>query len=155
MWLYLGIFSVVITVLAWYKPSPNSIITYTKSVLSIGGKVCKVIRKNRLKWTRQMITNQLSIWLIEIKPRHYIIHYPFGVNWYKIIVVRHRGPCKIDTVTDHNGMDVTKDIFAYMGPGHNFHEMRVTPTLLGYKKLVFTFINTETKTFIDTEQIIL
>nr|QBK88281.1 MAG: uncharacterized protein LCMAC202_06430 [Marseillevirus LCMAC202] len=102
-------------------------------------------------WTKQIIANQIGNRLVEMHHHHYIIHYPYGVTWYKIIVPRRRGPCLIDTVTDGDNNDVKKDVFAYMGPSHNFHGVTVTPSMLGYDSLTFTYISGEANTFAGTD----
>ena len=127
MWLYLGIF---ISLVLSYHLFNRSTYTVLKEIHRSGLRICVV-------WARQVITNWLSIKFIEIHHRYYIIHYPYGVTWYKIIVPRRRGPCTIHSITDADGNDVKDAIFAFMGPGHSFHGIRVTPRMLGYETLTF------------------
>jgi hypothetical protein len=118
---------------------------YLKFVVGI------LCQKNRLQWIQQIFANQLSKHLVEIHHRHYIIHYPYGITWYKIILPRRIGPCMIDTVVDHHANNVKKDIFAFMGPTHNFHGLQLTPNVLGYDSLTFTFLDGTFKTFESTD----
>ena len=152
MWLILGILS-VIGGAAYFRlvPTLSDISTSVKHVYSTIIEVCKVIRRNGigtcLVWTNQVITNQICNQLVEMHHKYYVIQYPYGVSWYKIIVPRHRGPCKIDTIVDSTGTDVKKDIMMYMGPSHNFHGTTITPTMMGYEQLTFTYLNGTVKTF--------
>nr|QBK87476.1 MAG: hypothetical protein LCMAC201_03860 [Marseillevirus LCMAC201] len=58
----------------------------------------------------------------------------------------------VDTI-DCNGNNVKKDVLAYMGPSHNFHGISITPKMLGYDSLTFTYLSGDTKTFTATEEI--
>ncbi len=157
MWLYLGILSTATIVAAWYLKKVPSPMLATRHTYTVTIEICKVIRRNGLGicllWTRQVIANQIGRRLVEMHPRYYVIHYPFGVTWYKIIVPRRKGPCLIDTVSDGDGKDVKKDVRAFMGPSHNFHGMTVTPKMLGYDSLIFTYIGGKTKIFAELDEI--
>lgn len=152
MWFYIGIIAAAWTV---YKigrvPTPTDIVVTTKHVYTVTSQVYTAIRNTGLGvcliWTQQVIANRISRNLVEIHHRHYIVHYPYGVTWYKIIIPRHRGPCKIDTIVDSNGKDVKKDVCSFMGPSHNFHGIKVSPGMLGYESLIFTNISGVEKIF--------
>jgi len=155
MWLFINLLSVTtLTVLtAWYfgkLPNPTNSYRVTKNVY-------KVIQQNGfygcLQWARQIIAYQLGRRLVEIHHKYYIINYPYGVTWYKIIVPRRRGPCRIDEITDGDGNDVKKEVTAYLGPSHNFHGVTVTPTMLGYDSLTFTYLTGEPRTFLKSQDI--
>ena len=161
MWLYLGIFTTTLVgTLAWYKnqvSTPTDLVMTIRHIYMVTKEVYKVIRQNGLRtcivWAKQVIANQIGGRLVETHRRYYIIHYPYGITWYKIIVPRRRGPCLIDTVTDGDGNDVKKEVFAFMGPSHNFHGVSVTPKMLGYNTLNFTYLNGEVKAFAETDTI--
>lgn len=159
MWLYLGIVAASLLAGWYYNKIPTIPDTIEAGVhtYTVTKEVCKVIRRNGLgvclKWTQQVIANQIGNRLVEMHHRYYVIHYPYGVTWYKIIVPRRRGPCKIDTVVDQDGKDVKKDVFAYMGPSHNFHGVAITPKMLGYESLTFTDIFGDARVYTEEEVI--
>ena len=157
MWFYIGILATL--AVSYFKkiPTPTDLIIATSHTFIVTREIYRVIRRNGLgiclMWTQQVIANQIGRRLVEMHHRHYIIHYPYGVTWYKVIIPRRRGPCLIDTVTDADGNDVKDDVFAFMGPSHNFHGVQVTPKLLGYKSLTFTDLTGESKVFAENEAI--
>ena len=120
--------------------------------------IFNVVKKTKMEtyyvWGKQILTNKISKNIVEMHHRYYIINYPFGVSWYKIIIPRKRGPCLIDTITDGQEVDITKHIFTFMGPSYNFHGIDITPKLLGYEKLNFYFTSGEKRIFKDNEKII-
>jgi hypothetical protein len=122
-------------------------------------ELCKIIKLNGinicLKWTHQLIANQIAKRLVEVHHKYYIIHYPYGVTWYKILIPRNRNPVLIETVYDSNGTDVTEDILQYMGPSHNFHGQRIRPIDMGYSSLKFVFTLDNDKYFNEEDIIIL
>jgi len=127
--------------------------------LSTIKEIYNTIRNNGISicfnWTNKIITNTIGKHLIEMHHKYYIIHYPFGIKWYKIIIPRKRGPCLIDEIIDSNGNNVNADIFDYLGPCHNFHGQNMTPEILGYESLTFNYINGTSKTFKNDECIII
>ena len=135
MWIYIGI--AITTLVAFTK--------YAKMVIVAGRRI--IIQRNSLHWLQQVFANQLSHRLVEIHHHHYVIHYPYGITWYKILLPRRIGPCMIDEITNHAGNNVKNDVFAFMGPNHDFHGTKVTPEMLGYKSLTFTYLDTTEKTF--------
>lgn len=159
MWFYIGILS-TIAFSVWYLgriPTPTDIVLSAKHTYVISREVFKVIRRNGLGvcliWTKQVIANQIGNRLVEMHHKYYIIHYPYGVTWYKMIIPRRRGPCMIDSIKDSDGNDIKQDIVPYMGPSHNFHGTRVTPKMLGYDSITFIYLNGTEKTFQSTEPI--
>ena len=117
--------------------------------------IFNTIRKNGIgicyEWSNKIFSNTVGKYLIELHHTHYIINYPFGVNWYKIIIPRKRGPCMIDEIMDEKGCDIKEKILSFMGPCHNFHGQEMTPKILGYGSITFTFINEDIKTFTGDE----
>jgi len=109
--------------------------------------------KNAKHIIEQLITNKVAKYFVHVDKNYYIVHYPFGVNWYKIIIPRHRKPCKITSITDSSGLDISKDIFEYMGPSHNFHGITVSPQILGYETIIFEYINGDKKEFSNKDEI--
>lgn len=101
----------------------------------------------------QLITNRLAKKCISMHHKYYIVEYPYGVSWYKIIVPRNRRPCLIDDITDAHGCSVKTQLKPYLGPGNNFHGQRVTPNLLGFSRLTFTYANGDELTFGEFDEI--
>ena len=88
---------------------------------------------------KQTFANFLSKKHVEINTNYYIVYYPYGVSWYKIIVPRNRRPMVIDSITDENGVDIKSQVLSFMGPGHNFHGMMVTPKMMGFQKITIEY----------------
>ena len=87
--------------------------------------ICKTV-------VQEVVAYYLSQYLVEVHHNYYIIHYPFGMKWYKIIVQRVRGPQSVDSVYSHDGTDITDSIAEYFGPCYNAHQTAITPKLLGH-----------------------
>lgn len=159
MWFYATIISIscVITTTFYLKKilSKDNI----KMSFSVVKEVYKTIRDNGIgicyKWTNKITTNVLGKHLIEMHHKYYIVNYPFGVNWYKIIIPRKRGPCLIDEIIDGEGKDIKANIFEYMGPCHNFHGLSVTPSMLGQTQITFKYLDGTEKTFANNDIITL
>ena len=130
MWLYIGILGAA---LVWHKTLSQRIVLAT--------------------WTRQVFANQISRYLVNVRDTDYIVHYPLGVTWYKIIIPRRRGLSQIDTIITGDGKNVKKQVAAFMGPSHNFHGQPVTPKILGYNTLTFTLLDGTSVTYGSGEEI--
>lgn len=139
MWLYLGIFTAMLS--AYYK---QQLATAIKTVW----------QKPSLPfhWAKEFCTYQLGRRITEMHHAHYIVNYPHGFTWYKILIPRKRGPCEIMDIHDQDGNNVTDTILQFMGPGHNFHGIPTTPKMLGFESLTFSFLIDEKK--FEQEQII-
>ena len=153
MWLSLGLFTLVgfaIQIIGLRRLA--KLFQFSKEacflIIKDGPRICLV-------WARQLISSQIGKYLVEIHHQYYLVHYPYGATWYKIMIPRNRGPCMIDTITNDVFEHVKKEVIPFMGPGHNFHGSRVTPGMLGYESLTFTFINGDTRTFCKNEILIL
>lgn len=107
---------------------------------------------NLYTWTSGTFVNRLFKSLVQVHHKYYIVWYPYGITWYKMIVPRNRKPCMVDQIYagDEN---VTADIRQYMGPYHNFHGQQVTPKMLGYSELRFTYIDDSDHTFVRDDPI--
>lgn len=160
MWYFIGFASTIFFAGAFFRQKDcyprvketvvngfSAIIEGVKLVRENGFGVCMV-------WSKQIITNYISKRLVETHHRYYIIHYPYGVTWYKMIIPRKRGPCRITRVTCV-GKDVTSDVLKYMGPSHTFHGVKITPKMLGFSELSFHFLDNTVQTFGETEPITL
>lgn len=149
MWLYLVLVTGAITGFSFYK------FQTLRDGLRIGKEVYKVIKRNGpgvcLYWSRQIMTNQCAKYFVEMHHKYYIVHYPYGVTWYKIMIPRRRGPCKVDTITDIEGNDVKQELQSFLGPGDNFHGINITPNMIGYSQLTFAYIDGDIKTFVGDE----
>lgn len=147
MWFYIGI---AVTTLTLLTQDPRRVFNAGKDLGKMiyreGPSVC-------IEWVRKLMTNQLGNRCIEMHHKYYIIEYPYGVSWYKIVVPRRRGPSKIAEICNEWGRDVKEEILPFMGPSHNFHGLAVTPSQLGYNELTFTDLVGDKRTFRDTEPI--
>lgn len=85
----------------------------------------------------------LSNWIIEDQPQYFIINYPYGIKWYRLMIPKNNR--RIISVTNELGENIKQEIKDYMGPYDNFGNVRgITPNLLGYSQLTFKdVLNTE------------
>lgn len=107
-----------------------------------------------LTWINGYITNRISRYFVEIDKDSYIIHYPYGVRWYRIKVSKTSGPSPYITKISGDGKDVTAEIKQLMGPSNNFHNQPASPESLGYKKMIFEYALEDTKEFNDDDTIV-
>jgi hypothetical protein len=123
MWLYLSIPVILMS------------ITYKNQLASLAKMLYNDGPKEGLRWINQLLTHWLYQQLVEVHRNYYIVHYPLGVSWYKIIIPRRRGPSRITQILDHQGRDIKEDLFAHLGPGKDFHGQPITPEMLGHQQL--------------------
>lgn len=101
------------------------------------------------------ISRKISKYFVEVYKDHYIIHYPYGVRWYKISVPKIIGPDKYITKVIADNEEITEKIKGLLGPSHNFHNQPISPESLGYNKMIFQFALEEDKIFEKDDTIIL
>lgn len=67
--------------------------------------------------------------------------YYSGNTWYRALIPHRKKirPKTIYKITER-GHDLTKDIVPYMGPNEDWYNQLVTPSLLGYNSLTFSFM---------------
>jgi hypothetical protein len=108
---------------------------------------------NILNVVKEWVNYKLFQWVVEIHHAYYIINYPYGMRWYKLLVPRKRGPVLIDTISNENGVDIKDIVLQYAGPGYNFHGQHITPKHLGYNKVIVKFIDDNESSFDSNEPI--
>jgi len=80
--------------------------------------------------------------IYKFDPAKLVIYYERDGLSYKLCIPIKMNVLKArlpDEVYDENGKDVTENIIEFMGVNHDFHGIKTTPKLLGYKKLSFLF----------------
>jgi len=70
---------------------------------------------------------------------------------YKIQLITRRMPSPLIQITDEEENDVTECVLEYMGPRGDFHNIKYTPSDLGYTVLNFYKSDGETKSFSEKE----
>lgn len=111
------------------------------------------------KWTMihhhifELGTNYISQKMVHVQKDRIIIHFPYGVHWYKLSFPRKRGPFQMRMITDDTDTDVSQDVLSYMGPCYNFYGIPTAPHDLGYSSLTFSDFIGNTKVFKENEQI--
>jgi len=129
--------------------------TSISNMMYVAKKLKEILGSNGIEtyilWTKQIIANEISKKIVEVHHKYYIIHYPYGVNWYKIYVPRLRQPCMFETIVDNEGNDITEDLIGYLGPSYNFHDQRRCAKDFGYKGLKFIYIDGSEKEFGEKE----
>jgi len=110
--------------------------------------IFKIIFKTDFRTSfKQYLTFKTSKHLTEVHHKHYLVHYPYGIHWYTIMIPRNRVPCNFSRVfgvneesrSDSEGIEVeiTDHIKSLMGPCYNFHGIPTSPKMLGYQKIIF------------------
>ena len=51
------------------------------------------------------------------------------------------GPSPVSQLLDSKGNDISDKILPYLGPNYDWHKQKVTPDLLGYKRIIFLFLD--------------
>ena len=104
----------------------------------------------------RIFTNWAQKHLVQVHQQWYIISYPYGVNWYKIMLPKVRKPVLINSIVDNNGLDIKTNILSFLGPGYNCHGLMITPKMLGYNKITINYgINPIEKSFEENTPILL
>jgi len=94
----------------------------------------------------------LSGYLIEDRPQHFIINYPYGIKWYKMLIPKNSK--RLISVISPTGENIKHSLKEYLGPYDNFGNVRgITPALLGYNSLTFKDVLNTEQTFSIDEQI--
>ncbi len=74
--------------------------------------------------------------------RGVIVSFVLNEREWKILIPR-RGPPEASlvvlSITNQDGLDVTKQISEYMGPNSDFYQTPPTPSNLGHSRLIFSF----------------
>jgi hypothetical protein len=78
---------------------------------------------------------------------HTEVTYWIGMKRYKIIILSKFNFNPIDTILGEDGDDVTDEVFEYLGPCFDFHNVNVTPKMMGYNDLEFHYIDGTLKSF--------
>lgn len=103
------------------------------------------------------LTFKLAGYIITKNHDHYIINYPYGTSWYKIIIRKHPGPNMIENITTsviegkESEKEVIHELAPYLGPGHDFQGMKLSPNDLGYDSLKIYYFNGNTKIYATNE----
>ena len=151
MWFYLITLGLVVVASGWWW-------AYTHPITV---KILIGIYRGQLisKYIYQFVTRIISKKLVEIHHKRYVVWYPYGVHWYRIVIPRVRGPSRVSnvlSVVDSTTFeDVTDEVKEIMGPCNNFHGIPTSPKMLGYSKLIFKFAfdSLQPKLFKDDETI--
>ncbi len=109
---------------------------------------CQTVRKGWKLWRKGQITLKsireycwvrsrmyvMHLFDISLKshPQHYELEYYYGSKNYRIVYPKRRGPRSIVQVLTSDDVDITKEVYEFLGPANNFHGIPTTPKMLGY-----------------------
>jgi hypothetical protein len=99
----------------------------------------------------QLINNNVQ----KVDKHRFEVSYVINGRLYKMLVKNIRGPCPVLLIVDDNNEDVTDVIIPYIGAGRDFHNFKFTPQFFGHNQLSVELSSGETKTFEETDVIIL
>jgi hypothetical protein len=118
--------------------------------------VCKAYTMTMIIWMclfYKMVLQTLRGTLKSIGRNKHEVCYYIGMRRYKLHLNTRSLPSTVIQITDENEDNVTEDVMEYMGPRHDFHNIKYSPSDLGYQSLDFYMIDGETKTFSEKETI--
>jgi hypothetical protein len=127
----------------WLERNVSPLTEQTKNVLNVAKELLTLEMK---KLMQKMF--------VEDKDGHIEITYLDGNSEHKIIAKKRNSSFRISSIHDHEERDITEELKPYLGPNEDFHEIGVTPEILGKEKLKFKLRNGETKEFKSKENII-
>lgn len=93
-------------------------------------------------------------------PKHknkYFITYNFEGKNYNLLVSKKKGPNRIVSIHGYKDveteepLEIFEHIQQFLGPNMDFHNINYTPQCLGYYKIVCTYLDDTTKTWINDE----
>jgi hypothetical protein len=118
--------------------------TYSSYVSMTYSYLKRWIRNQQWKWIQYYSKFILfsPFPLVEDDHKKITFHYLYQDQQFSIQLRKSRGPKPFTTflIEDHGGNDVTSRVLSYMGPGYNFHNIRYTPSELGYQSLFFHIV---------------
>ena len=123
----------------------DGVIGKMASLLSI------MIEKRRFEKSQEVFTHKHE----KVGKFHYLIDYEFDGTPYKILVKKRRGPNKIESVFNEEGVDVVHIIRVFLGPNEDFHNTVYKPEFFKMRKLRFVLTNGEEYLFENDQDIIL
>ena len=89
--------------------------------------------------------------LVKIDKNNYELTYVINGKLYRNRVKIKRGPNPIIQIIDESSEDVTDIVSPYMGPQYNWHGNNLTPSILGYKTLIFEMSDSTEKIYGENE----
>lgn len=93
-------------------------------------------------------------------PKHknkYFITYNFEGKNYNLLISKKKGPNRIVSIHGYKDaeteepLEIFEHIQQFLGPNMDFHNINYTPHCLGYYKIVCTYLDDTTKTWINDE----
>lgn len=114
-----------------------------KLYVRTGFNISKFLIKRTYRHIKSRITEYFNNNIIHLSNGNMVICYNRRGKEYKILledelVKKHiNSPSSILMVYDEDSNDVSDDVIPYMGWKNDFHKLKYTPTMLGYKSLSF------------------
>jgi len=96
---------------------------------------------------RQSFNNHI----IKIDKNNYILTYIINGKMYKNYIKVKRGPSPIIQISNESSEDITSEILEYLGPNYDWNKSKITPKLLGHKKIIFECTDSEEKIYIEED----
>lgn len=128
---------------------PRRYLNKSKKILKIVWYTMYITR--HLIWIR--ILQYLNNTVITVGKNSYEISYVINGKLYKMITSTKRGPAPVLQVINSTDEDVTAFILPYMGPMYDWHNVDVTPAMLGQESLLFELGNGNEYTYSSQDKI--
>lgn len=80
----------------------------------------------------------------------YDIEYTIHLKTFRFRTTYRKGPCRyrsFHTQVSEEEIDVSSNVFPYVGPNHDFHRIPYTPTELGYSNLIIHYDDGTSRVF--------
>jgi hypothetical protein len=154
------IVSIVMIVVAYmYKMCPSMpSLSLIKSYAIFGYNVAKFLISKWMRSVKARIVNYISNNTSTLENGNLVLSYVRRGRQYKIVIVKEnltRMPSPVVLAYDEDENDVTELIHQYMGANHDWHMIKYTPHMLGYKSLSFELTTGKTEVFNNNTPIVL
>jgi len=125
----------------------------TNSHLKSLQKVCEVF----ITFIKVYMSQLLLRHMIQSRKNEYDIKYFYNGSYYKVKVMYSNriNSFVIDRVENEDGFDISSDLFSYMGPKYNFHNIQYRPIDFNYKAIKIYYTDESVDSFEEKDIIII
>jgi|TARA_B110000259_G_C14034389_1_gene408501 hypothetical protein len=83
------------------------------------------------------MVNHYFNYVTKIDKKTYMVTYYIENKLYKIVVKQKRGPNLINVILNEDDIDITDNVFPYLGPNYDFHGSKISPSFFNEKIIKF------------------
>lgn len=112
-----------------------------------------ILTKVLFKFMIYKITRRCNKALRNLGKGKYEVVYYINDKMYRFRTCVRRGPHRITRIRDRQGMDVTNDVNAFLGPNEDCHRQKLSPNDIGYDGL-YLFFRGNVGTYVKAKEVI-